>query len=41
LLAQAGRISAHVDAIYPLERAVEAFEAIAQRKAKGKILLKP
>jgi NADPH2:quinone reductase len=40
-LAQAGKISAHVDAVYPLERAAEAFEAIAQRKAKGKILLKP
>ncbi len=40
-LARKAKISAHVDAVYPLERAAEAFEAIAQRKAKGKIVLKP
>jgi NADPH:quinone reductase-like Zn-dependent oxidoreductase len=36
-----GRLSAHVDAIYPFERAVEAFAAIGARKVKGKVLLKP
>jgi NADPH2:quinone reductase len=39
--ALAGRISAHIDAVYPLERAAEAFEAIAQRQVKGKVVLKP
>ena len=36
-----GRLSAHVDATYPFERAVEAFAAIGARKVKGKVLLKP
>jgi NADPH:quinone reductase len=36
-----GRLSAHVDAIYPFERAVEAFASIGARKVKGKVLLKP
>ena len=38
---QEGRLSAHVDAVYPFERAVEAFTAIGARKVKGKVLLKP
>ena len=38
---QEGRLSAHVDAVYPFERAVEAFIAIGARKVKGKVLLKP
>ena len=29
-----GRLSAHVDATYPFERAVEAFAAIGARKVK-------
>ncbi|HLL26183.1 MAG TPA: NADPH:quinone oxidoreductase family protein [Xanthobacteraceae bacterium] len=37
----AGRLSAHVDAVYPFERAGEAFAAIGARKIKGKVLLKP
>lgn len=40
-LARAGTISAHVDAVYPLERAVEALNALANRKVKGKVVLKP
>ena len=40
-LARDGKISAHVDAVYPLERAAEAFHAIAERKVKGKVVLKP
>ena len=40
-LARAGKISAHVDAVYPLERAAEALNALATRKVKGKIVLKP
>lgn len=39
--ARAGTISAHVDAVYPLERAVEALNALANRKVKGKVVLKP
>ena len=39
--ASEGRLSAHVDAIYPFERAAEAFAAIGARKIKGKVLLKP
>jgi NADPH2:quinone reductase len=40
-LARDGKISAHVDAAYPLERWAEAFHAIAGRKVKGKVVLKP
>ncbi len=40
-LARAGKISAHVDAVYPLERAAEALNALANRKVKGKVVLKP
>jgi NADPH:quinone reductase len=36
-----GRLSAHVDAVYPLERTPEALEVIARREAKGKILVRP
>lgn len=37
----AGKISAHVHAVFPLERAAEALAAIADRKAIGKVVLKP
>jgi NADPH2:quinone reductase len=40
-LARDGKISAHVDAVYPLERWAEAFHAIAERKVKGKVVLRP
>ena len=36
-----GKLSAHLDAKYKLDDAVEAFRAIAQRKVKGKIVLVP
>ncbi|MGO4670590.1 NADPH:quinone oxidoreductase family protein [Bosea sp. 2RAB26] len=39
--AAAGRISAHVHATFPLERAAEAFAMIGDRKAQGKIVLTP
>lgn len=39
--AAAGRISAHVHAVFPLERAAEAFALIGNRKAQGKIVLTP
>ena len=37
----AGRISTHVDAVYPLERAAEAPAAIARRQVRGKVVLEP
>lgn len=37
----AGKIRPHVSARYPLERAIEALEAVAQRKVKGKVLVIP
>ena len=36
-----GRISAHVDKVYPLAQAADALNAIARREVKGKIILKP
>jgi NADPH2:quinone reductase len=35
------RVSVHIDAVYPLARTAEALAAIAGRKVKGKIVLKP
>jgi NADPH2:quinone reductase len=35
-----GRISAHVDKVYPLERVADALTAIARREVKGKVVLK-
>jgi NADPH2:quinone reductase len=40
-LASEGKLSAHLDARYKFDQAVEAFTAIAQRKVKGKIVLVP
>jgi NADPH:quinone reductase len=37
----AGRLSAHVHAAYPLERAAEALKALADRSVMGKVVLKP
>jgi NADPH2:quinone reductase len=37
----AGKLSAHIHAAYPLERAVDALKAIADRKVMGKIILRP
>jgi NADPH2:quinone reductase len=36
-----GKLSAHVHAVYPLEKIAAALKALANREAKGKILLKP
>jgi NADPH2:quinone reductase len=36
-----GRLSAHVHAVYPLEKTAAALKALANREAKGKILLRP
>jgi NADPH2:quinone reductase len=36
-----GTISAHVDAVYPLDQTAEALGRIARREAKGKIVVKP
>ncbi len=37
----AGRLSAHVHAVYPIEQTPEALRLLAQRQAKGKILVRP
>jgi NADPH2:quinone reductase len=37
----AGRLSAHVHAVYPLERAVTALRALSDRQAMGKVILRP
>jgi NADPH2:quinone reductase len=36
----AGKLSAHVHAAYPLERAAEALKLLAERKAMGKVILR-
>jgi len=36
-----GKLSAHVHAVYPLARTAEALKALSDRKAMGKILLRP
>jgi len=36
-----GKLSAHVHAVYPLEKIADALKALADRKAMGKILLRP
>ena len=37
----AGKLSAHVHAAYPLAEAARALKEIAERKAMGKVVLKP
>lgn len=39
--AREGRLSAHVDKVYPLAQATAALNAIARREVKGKIILRP
>jgi NADPH2:quinone reductase len=39
--ASEGKLSAHVHAVYPLEEIANALKALANREAKGKILLRP
>ncbi|MDJ1159755.1 NADPH:quinone oxidoreductase family protein [Chelatococcus sp. SYSU_G07232] len=36
-----GKLSAHVHAVYPLERTAEALDVIARREARGKVIVKP
>jgi NADPH:quinone reductase len=36
-----GKLSAHIHAVYPLEQTAAALKAIADRKAMGKIVLRP
>jgi NADPH2:quinone reductase len=36
-----GKLSSHVHAVYPLERAAEALKAIAARQVMGKVILRP
>jgi NADPH2:quinone reductase len=36
-----GKLSAHVHATFPLERIAEAMQALSDRKAMGKVILKP
>jgi NADPH2:quinone reductase len=36
-----GKLSAHVHAVYPLAETAAALKAIADRKAMGKIVLRP
>jgi NADPH2:quinone reductase len=37
----AGKLSAHVQAVYPLARAAEALHALSDRRVMGKVILKP
>jgi NADPH:quinone reductase len=37
----AGKLSAHVQAVYPLSDAAAALKALAARKVMGKIVLRP
>jgi NADPH2:quinone reductase len=39
--AREGKVSAHVDKVYPLAQAADALNAIARREVKGKIILRP
>jgi NADPH2:quinone reductase len=39
--AREGKVSAHVDKVYPLAQAADALNAIARREVKGKVILKP
>jgi len=39
--ADAGKISAHVHAVYPLKETPAALKAIADRKVMGKVILHP
>jgi len=39
--ADAGKISAHVHAVYPLAQTADALKAIADRKVMGKVILRP
>ena len=36
-----GKLSAHIHAVYPLEKTAEAIKALSDRKVMGKLLLRP
>jgi NADPH2:quinone reductase len=36
-----GKLSAHIHAVYPLEKTAEALKALSDRKVMGKLLLRP
>jgi NADPH2:quinone reductase len=38
---QQGKLSCHIHAVYPLAETAQALKAIAQRKAMGKVILRP
>jgi NADPH2:quinone reductase len=38
---QEGKLSCHLHAVYPLAEAAQALKAISQRKAMGKVILRP
>jgi NADPH2:quinone reductase len=40
-LCAAGKLSAHVHAVYPLEEGAAALRALSDRKAMGKVILRP
>src|SRR5262245_26952462 len=40
-LCAAGKLSAHVHAVYPLEEAAAALRALSDRRAMGKVILRP
>ena len=37
----AGKLSAHVHAVYPLERASDALKSLSDRSVMGKVILRP
>ena len=36
-----GKLSAHVHAVYPLEKTAEAIKALSNRQVMGKLVLRP
>ena len=36
-----GKLSCHVDKVYPLAQTPQAIKALAERKAMGKLVVKP
>jgi NADPH2:quinone reductase len=36
-----GKLSAHVHAVYPLDKTADAIKALADRKVMGKVIVRP
>ena len=36
-----GKLAAHVHAVYPLAQTADALKVLAERKAMGKVILRP